>query len=78
MKKQWHIALCLLLTSILVRFPYYFIDVINWDESTFILMGQSILDGHLPYTELWDIKPPLAFAAFAFFIMVLGKSYVFF
>jgi hypothetical protein len=76
MKKQWKIALCLLLISILVRFPYYFIDVINWDESTFILMGQSILDGHLPYTELWDIKPPLAFVAFAFFIMVLGKSII--
>lgn len=74
MQKQWLIAVCLLLTSILVRFPYYFIDVINWDESTFILMGQSLLDGHLPYTELWDLKPPLAFVAFAFFIMVLGKS----
>lgn len=74
MQKQWLIAVCLLLISILVRFPYYFIDVINWDESTFILMGQSLLDGHLPYTELWDLKPPLAFVAFACFIMVLGKS----
>jgi hypothetical protein len=74
MQKQWLVAVCLLLISILVRFPYYFIDVINWDESTFILMGQSLLDGHLPYTELWDIKPPLAFVAFAFFIAVLGKS----
>jgi hypothetical protein len=74
MQKQWLIAICLLLISILIRFPYYFIDVINWDESTFILMGQSLLDGHLPYTELWDIKPPLAFVAFALFILVLGKS----
>ncbi|MFM2313821.1 MAG: hypothetical protein RLZZ04_3097 [Cyanobacteriota bacterium] len=74
LQKQWLIAVCLLLISILVRFPFYFIDVINWDESTFILMGQSLLDGHLPYTELWDIKPPLAFVAFAVFIMVLGKS----
>jgi 4-amino-4-deoxy-L-arabinose transferase-like glycosyltransferase len=76
MKKQWTIAVCLLLISILVRFPYYFVDVINWDESTFILMGQSLLDGHLPYTELWDIKPPLAFAAYAFFTILLGKSIV--
>jgi 4-amino-4-deoxy-L-arabinose transferase-like glycosyltransferase len=76
MKKQWTIAICLLLISILVRFPYYFVDVVNWDESTFILMGQSLLDGHLPYTELWDIKPPLAFAAYALFIVLLGKSIV--
>jgi 4-amino-4-deoxy-L-arabinose transferase-like glycosyltransferase len=76
MQRQWLIAVCLLLISILARFPYYFVDVISWDESTFILMGQSLLDGHLPYTELWDIKPPLAFVAFAFFIMVLGKSII--
>jgi 4-amino-4-deoxy-L-arabinose transferase-like glycosyltransferase len=76
MKKKWAIAICLLLISILVRFPYYFVDVINWDESTFILMGQSLLDRHLPYTQLWDLKPPLAFATFAFFIVSLGKSIV--
>lgn len=74
MKKKWVIAVCLLGISVLVRFPYYFVDVINWDESTFILMGQSLLDGHLPYTELWDIKPPLAFAAYAFVLMLLGKN----
>ncbi|MEL6495237.1 MAG: glycosyltransferase family 39 protein [Cyanobacteria bacterium J06623_7] len=74
MNKQWTIALCLLLASIFVRLPFYFVDVVNWDESTFILMGQSLLDGHLPYTELWDIKPPVAFAAFALFILLLGKS----
>ena len=76
MKKQWTIAICLLLISILVRLPFYFVDVVNWDESTFILMGQSLLDGHLPYTELWDIKPPVAFVAYALFILVLGKSII--
>ena len=76
MKKQWTIAICLLLISILVRLPFYFVDVVNWDESTFILMGQSLLDGHLPYTELWDIKPPVAFAAYALFILLLGKSII--
>ncbi len=74
MKKKWVIAFCLLGISVLVRFPYYFVDVINWDESTFILMGQSLLDGHLPYTELWDLKPPLAFTTYAFLIMLLGKN----
>jgi Dolichyl-phosphate-mannose-protein mannosyltransferase len=55
----------LLLLCILVRFPFYFASVIDWDESTFILMGQNLLDGNLPYVELWDNKPPLAFAFFA-------------
>ena len=65
-----------ILLSFIVRFPFSFRDVIHWDESTFILMGQSLLDGHLPYTELWDVKPPLLFASFALFILFLGKNVV--
>lgn len=76
MKKEWVIVICLLLITILTRLPFYFVDVVDWDESTFILMGQSVLDGHLPYLELWDVKPPLAFVAYAAFIALLGKSLV--
>ncbi|OAB57963.1 hypothetical protein AY600_07870 [Phormidium willei BDU 130791] len=60
--------------TVLIRLPFFFEAVINWDESTFILMGQSLLDGHLPYTQLWDLKPPLLFVAYALFILTLGKS----
>jgi 4-amino-4-deoxy-L-arabinose transferase-like glycosyltransferase len=70
------VAISLLLLSLILRLPFFFPDVIDWDESTFILMGQSILDGHLPYTELWDNKPPLAFVCFAVFIVLFGKSIV--
>jgi 4-amino-4-deoxy-L-arabinose transferase-like glycosyltransferase len=38
------------------------------------LVGQSILDGHLPYTKLWELKPPLAFAFYALAILCFGKS----
>ena len=75
-KEDLLISLMLLLLSVVLRLPFFFPDVIHWDESTFILMGQSILDGHLPYTKLWDIKPPLAFLAYALFIFCLGKSIV--
>ncbi len=66
----------LLSASAVIRLPYFFTSVIDWDESTFILMGQSILDGHLPYTELWDLKPPLVFLFHACAIALLGKSIV--
>ena len=69
------LAYCLLI-SVVFRLPYFFKDVINWDESTFILTGQSLLDGHLPYTLLWDLKPPLLPAAFALFILIFGKSII--
>lgn len=67
-------ALMILASALLLRLPYFFPSVIDWDESTLILMGQGLLDGLLPYRDLWDLKPPLAFAAFAGSIAVFGKS----
>lgn len=58
----------------IVRFPSFFFSVFDWDESTLILMGQSILNGHIPYVAAWDIKPPLVFYIYALFIFLFGKS----
>lgn len=58
-----------------VRFPFFFRDYIDRDESSFILVGQSWVDGYLPYTQLWDIKPPLIFFVFASVIYFFGKSF---
>jgi 4-amino-4-deoxy-L-arabinose transferase-like glycosyltransferase len=66
----------LAILALVMRFPYFFDAVIDWDESTFILLGQSILDGYLPYTELLDAKPPLLWTSFALFILLLGKTVV--
>lgn len=66
----------LLGVAFLIRFPFFFRDYIDRDESTFILMGQAWVDGHLPYTELWDIKPPLTFFFFAGIVYVFGKSFI--
>jgi 4-amino-4-deoxy-L-arabinose transferase-like glycosyltransferase len=65
-----------LLSALVVRFPYFFPAVINWDEGAFILVGQSLLDGHLPYVERFALKPPLAFAFYAGVIAVSGRSLV--
>lgn len=68
------ILLVLAAITVLVRLPFFFHDVIDPDESTFILMGQDIVDGNLPYDKQWDLKPPLLFYAFAATIAVFGKS----
>lgn len=68
--------LIIIIFSLLFRLPFCFRATFNWDESTFILMGQSILDGNLPYVELWDVKPPLAFFSYAFAILTFGKSII--
>ncbi len=64
-KKQNRVqALFLLMVTLFIRLPFFTKDYIDRDESTFILMGQSIADGHLPYVHLWDLKPPLLFYIF--------------
>ena len=70
------VGLCLAILALVMRLPYFFEAVIDWDESTFILLGQSVVDGHLPYTELLDAKPPLLWTSFALFIWLFGKTVV--
>lgn len=70
------VAVLLVFLVFVMRLPYFFKDIFNWDESTFILMGQSILDGHLLYTDLWDVKPPFVFLSFALIIAIFGKSII--
>lgn len=66
----------LFLVSFFIRFPFFFRDYIDKDESTFIIMGQSWVNGHLPYMELWDLKPPVNFLFFASIIYAFGKSLI--
>lgn len=69
------VFLILTAISFFVRFPFFFRDYIDRDESTFILIAQSWVEGNLPYTELWDIKPPLVFLFYASIISIFGKSF---
>lgn len=39
-------------------------------------MAQSWVKGNLPYTELWDLKPPITFLYFALQLLVFGKNLV--
>lgn len=76
-ERTWKtVFLFLLLTALVIRFPFFFRDYIDRDESTFILMGQAWVDGHLPYTKLWDLKPPITFLFFAGIIKIFGKSFI--
>lgn len=72
--KNKSIFFMLFAASFFIRFPFFFRDYIDRDESTFIIMGQSWVNGHLPYMELWDLKPPLNFLFFAGIIYAFGKS----
>jgi hypothetical protein len=74
--KDRTVFLLLSLLAFFIRLPFFFRDYIDRDESTFILMGESWVNGHLPYTEIWDLKPPLVYLLFAGIISIFGKSFV--
>ena len=74
--KNRTVFLLIFSVSFFLRLPFFFRDYIDRDESTFILMGQSWVEGNLPYTELWDLKPPVTFLFFAGIIYVFGKSFI--
>lgn len=73
-KKDLIIVAFLFLLVIIIRLPSFFYSVFDWDESTFILMGQSILNGNLPYVDTWVMKPPGSFYLYSLFLMIFGKS----
>ncbi|MEO9530332.1 glycosyltransferase family 39 protein [Roseibium sp.] len=49
-------------------------EVLDWDESTFALMAQSVARGHLPFVELFDLKPPVLFLALGGWMSVFGDT----
>ena len=49
-------------------------EVIDWDEGTFLLMAQDLLRGHLPYTKIYDMKPPGLFMLLALPLGIFGET----
>lgn len=49
-------------------------EIVSWDESTFILMAQDVLRGHLPYVDLFDNKPPGMFFTLAGVMAAFGQT----
>lgn len=58
----------------LFRLPAFFLSVIDPDDSVYLLMARSLLDGSPPYIEVWDHKPPGIYLLFLISQVVLGKS----
>jgi 4-amino-4-deoxy-L-arabinose transferase-like glycosyltransferase len=54
----------LLLAVAVLRLPGLFYGVLDIDESDFALIARRIAQGAMPYVDIADIKPPLAFLAY--------------
>ena len=68
----------LIFSSLLLvtRLGYLSWEVIDWDESTFIIMASHVRVGHLPFLELFDIKPPGIFFALAGMMSLFGENLI--
>ena len=63
----------IILLYLLIRLPL--LDVpLDRDEGAFGLIGQAILQGELPYRDIFDHKPPLVFYAYALGLTVFPAT----
>ena len=49
-------------------------EIIDMDEATFIVMAKDVINGNLPYVELFDVKPPMLFFMLAAAMVSFGES----
>lgn len=69
-------ALILSLAVLVTQFVSLGREVIDPDESTFILMGADVARGHLPFVAMFDLKPPMIFLLIGSVLAAFGKSLV--
>ena len=64
----------LVFAAVLAAVNLSYLDREVLDESTYVIMGSHVLDGHLPYLELFALKPPGIYLALAAVMSVFGES----
>ncbi|MEQ1499351.1 MAG: glycosyltransferase family 39 protein [Novosphingobium sp.] len=69
-------ALVLVLAVLTTQFVGLGREVIDPDETTFILMGADVANGHLPFVNQFDLKPPVIFLLIGGVLAAFGKSLV--
>ena len=62
--------------SFLTRIGFLQQELIDWDESTLVVVASSFANGHLPYGETWDLKPPMYFFILGEAMRIFGESLV--
>ncbi len=68
--------LCFVILSVATQTGNLMHEQIDWDESTFIIMASDVLDGHLPYLNLYDNKTPGIFFLLAPVMWLFGETLV--
>ena len=56
----------ILFLGFVLQIKYLSKEVVDWDISTFLIMGQDINRGYLPYENQFELKPVLLFYIYSF------------
>lgn len=75
-RRELVVALAFLASGFLLRSSSFLQTFLDWDEGLYLLMGDAILDGHPPYTVIWDHKPPGLFLLYALVQSVFGHGVI--
>ncbi|MCP5462015.1 MAG: glycosyltransferase family 39 protein [bacterium] len=65
---------CPLAVWILVYCPYLKFYLLHIDTAGYLLAGQMILDGAVPFLDFWDNKPPFVYQLFALILKCSGRN----
>jgi hypothetical protein len=63
--RRFAVPALLLVAALLLRAPQFGNPVAGFDEQLYLLIGERMWQGAVPYLDLWDRKPPGLFAWFA-------------
>ncbi|PJF26646.1 MAG: hypothetical protein CUN53_07060, partial [Phototrophicales bacterium] len=65
------LALCVLVIAAALPILTY---PLGRDQGEFAVIGRGLLDGKIPYVDLWNPKPPAVFLVYAAAIAAFGRT----
>jgi 4-amino-4-deoxy-L-arabinose transferase-like glycosyltransferase len=74
--KPWVVVAFFGVLVLILRLSAFFAATLEWDESLYLLVADQWVQGHPPYTTVWDTRPPGIYVLFAVGLRVFGHSVV--
>lgn len=68
--RDWQVAVVLGLLALTVRAATFGNPVVGFDEQFYLLVGERMLQGAVPYVDIWDRKPVGLFLVYAFSALI--------
>lgn len=74
MTRREILLLALLTAALLILVAPVLTYPLGLDQGTFAVVGRGLLEGRVPYVDLWDTKPPAVFYVYAGVMGLFGRT----